>query len=146
MTSCGSQGTNSANSSVPANRAGKTDDANSTKTNAEELGMLVKIPYETEDIVWKSYPTAKRIVAVLRFSPADANKIVAEAGGTPEGRIVQVETWFPDELIAQGEMSGDDALKGIAYPATAFYQDPYTSGKITRIESSDYFVLDLTAK
>lgn len=145
FSACGGPATNS-NGTPPANRASRADEANSTKTNVEELGMLVKIPYETEDIVWKSYPTAKRIIAVLRFSPANADKIVSEAGGTPEGRSLQVETWFPDELIAQGEMSGDDALKGIAYPATAFYQDPYLTGKITRVEGSDYFVLDLTAK
>lgn len=145
LAACGGPSANS-NSRAPSNRISRTDEANSTKTNVEELGMLVRIPYETEDIVWKSYPSAKRIIAVLRFSPVNADKIVSEAGGTPEGRSLQVETWFPDELIAQGEMSGDDALKGISYPATAFYQEPYTTGKITRVEGSDYFVLDLVAK
>lgn len=131
-----------------ANRPGSRPNSNLSepRTNAEELGLLVKMPYETLDIVWKDFPNEKRLVAVLRYAPADANKIVAEAGGRPEGRSLQVETWFPDELIAQSEMRGDSALKGMAYPATGFYQEPYTSGKITRVEGTDYFVLDLTAK
>lgn len=110
----------------------------------EELGILVKVPYKTEDIVWKEDIDKKRILAVMRFSPADANKLVAEGGvtGTPETSI-PVESWFPDELIAQGEMSGDAALKGVSYSAIAFVQEPYTVGKITRIEGTDYFILDV---
>jgi hypothetical protein len=121
------------------------ENSNAARTNVEELGLLVKVPYETEDIVWKEYTTKKRILAVLRFSPTNANKIVAEAGGMLEATGVAVESWFPDELIAQSEMSGDNALKGTAYPATAFYQQPYASGKIIRIEGTDYFILDLSA-
>ena len=80
----------------------------------------------------------------MRLSPSDANKLVAETGaaGTPESSIA-VESWFPDELIAQSEMSGDSALKGVSYPANAFVQEPYTVGKITRIEGTDYFILEL---
>lgn len=140
---CGDGGANKSN-------AQKTSAAPNTaaqpQTNAEELGVLARMPYETLDIVWKEFPATKRLVAVLRYSPADANKIVAEAGGSPEGRTLQVEPWFPDELIAQSEMSGDNAVRGIAFPATAFYQEPYTQGTITRIEGSDYFILELTAK
>ena len=120
--------------------------SNSAKTNVEELGLLVKVPYATEDIVWKEYPTSKKVIAILRFSSADANKIVAEAGGIPERTGIAVESWFPEELIAQTEMSGDNALKGVSYPATAFYQEPYTIGKITRVDGSDYFILELIAR
>ena len=120
--------------------------SNSARTNVEELGLLVKVPYATEDIVWKEYPASKKVIAILRFSSADAQKIVAEAGGIPENTGIAVESWFPEELIAQTEMSGDNALKGVSYPATAFYQEPYTIGKITRVESSDYFILELLAK
>jgi len=34
----------------------------------------------------------------------------------------------------------------LSYPANAFYLEPYTDGRITRIENTDYFVLELTAK
>lgn len=119
---------------------------NEPRTNAEELGMLIKMPYETEDIVWKEFPNSNRIVAAIRFTTANANKIVAESGGTPEGATVPVEPWFPDELIAQSEMSGDRSLKGTAFPATIFYQEPYTVGKVTRIEGTDYFIVDMIGK
>jgi len=137
---------NSAAAATGSNRT--TENSNSARTNVEELSLLVKVPYDTEDIVWKEYAAAKKVIAVLRFSPANSAKIVAEASsaGAPQNVSVAVETWFPDELTAQSDMSGDNSLKGLAYPATAFYQDPYTTGKITRIESSDYFVLELTAK
>ena len=133
-----------ANSTRPTNTSSITERPNSPRTNVEELGILVKVPYKTEDIVWKEDIDKKRILAVMRFSPADANKLVAEGGvtGTPETSI-PVESWFPDELIAQGEMSGDAALKGVSYSAIAFVQEPYTVGKITRIEGTDYFILDV---
>lgn len=143
ISGCGGGASNSAANQRPGSQANAN---NQPRTNAEELGLIAKMPYETLDIVWKAYPATKRVLAVMRYSPADANKIVAEAGGNPEGQTIQVETWFPDELIAQSEMSGDNALKGIAYPATAFYQEPYTDGKITRVEGTDFFVLELKAK
>lgn len=122
--------------------------ANSAKTNVEELGLFVNVPYETEDIVWKEDTANKKVIAVLRFSPLDANKIVAEAekNGPPQNVSIAVENWYPDELTAQSEISGDSTLKGLAYPANTFYLAPYTTGRITRIEASDYFVLELSAK
>lgn len=132
---------NSGNRAVRSN-----ENANVPHTNAEELGMLVKIPYETEDIVWKEYPSKRRILAILRFSPADANKLTAEAGGPTEPATIATESWFPDELIAQSEMSGDNALKGTSYPATAFAQEPYSIGKLTRVEGTDYFILEMLGK
>ena len=139
---CGAAG----NSNAPKVANRPVENSNAARTNVEELGVLVKVPYATEDIVWKEYPAKKKIIAIMRFSAVDANKIVAEAGGTPENTGIAVESWFPEELIAQTEMSGDNALKGVSYPATAFYQDPYTVGKITRVEGSDYFILEVLAK
>jgi len=123
------------------------ENANSAKTNVEELSVLVNVPYEAEDIVWKETADHKRIIAVLRFSPGDANKIVSEARSqAPQNVKLSSETWFPAELIAQSEMSGDDSLNGLAYAADLFFQEPYTSGRIVRIEGTDYFVLELSAK
>ena len=136
------------NARTNANAANRTGEGSITaKTNVEELSLLVNVPYEAEDIVWKEYTAVKKVIAVLRFSPEDANKVAASAEkyGAPEHVGLPVETWFPDELIAQGEMSGDRALKGLAYSANDFYLTPYTSGKITRIEASDYFVLEVSA-
>lgn len=109
--------------------------------------MHVKIPFEAEDVVWKEYPTRRSILAVLRFSSADSDKLVAEANAAGPGQpaAVEPETWFPDELIAQSEAMGDNVLKGISYPANAFLQEPYTTGKMTRIEGTDYFILEASA-
>ncbi len=132
-----------------ANAAGDTAaNANSAKTNVEELGLLANVPYETEDIVWKEDKVNAKLTAVLRFSPEDADKIVAESekNGAPQRVNIAMESWFPAELTAQSELSGDQSLKGLAYPANIFYLAPYSSGRVARIEGSDYFILDLSAK
>lgn len=127
---------------------GPLENTNSAKSNIEELSLQVNVPYEAEDIVWKETADHKQIIAVLRFSSEDANRVVAEAAPrqAPQNVILSSETWFPAELIAQSEMSGDDSLNGLAYAADRFYQEPYTSGRIVRIEGTDYFVLELSAK
>ena len=141
------------NSNKPGNNPGgnaaneANANANSERTNVEELALLVNVPYEAEDVVWKEYASQKRIIAVLRFSDADSTKLVAEAEKVkpPEAASISSEPWFPAELIAQGEMSGDDSLKGKAYAANQFFQPPYSNGRIIRIDASDYFILDVTA-
>ena len=132
-----------------ANSAGQANDAaNLTRTNVEELGMLINMPFETEDAVWRSDPDQKKITAVLRFSSEDARKLTeqAEKQRKPTSAVIGSESWFPAELVAQSDQSGDDSLKGISYAADDFYQAPYTDGRIIRIENTDYFVLELTAK
>ena len=126
---------------------GPLENTNSAKSNVEELSLLVNVPYEAEDIVWKETANHRQIIAVLRFSNEDANKIVAKsANQDPQNVKLSSENWFPAELIAQSEMSGDDSLNGLAYAADRFYMEPYTSGRIVRIEGTDYFVLELSAK
>ena len=122
--------------------------ANSARTNLEELNVLVAIPYTAEDVVWKEVAGSRRLIAVLRFSPTDSAKLIAEVSSVRPATAVTLssETWFPPELIAQGEMSGDDSLKGMSYAANNFLQPPYTEGSITRIDGTDYFVLDVSAK
>lgn len=148
LLSCGGSGkTDGANAqSNSANQA--NDAANSTKTNVEELGMIINMPMETEEAVWRNDPGQKKITAILKFSSADAARLVqqAESKRKPVPATIPSESWFPAELIAQSDISGDDTLKGTAYAADEFYQEPYTQGRITRIENTDYFVLELTAK
>lgn len=148
LSACG--GGNKSENAVPAANAANSaaENSNSARTNVEELGLLINVPYEAEDVVWKEAASHKKLTVVFRFSAADASKLVAEAerSGAPENVSIETETWFPDELTAQSDTSGDNTLKGRAYPANAFYQDPYTSGKITRIEDTNYFLLELTSK
>jgi hypothetical protein len=118
------------------------------RTDTEALGMLINVPFESEDTAWKEDPAKKKITAVFRFSPEDAKKLIAEAekAGAPQPTSTSSETWFPAELIAQSEMSGDDDLKGQAYPANMFFQEPYTAGRVIHIDNTDYFVLEVTSK
>ncbi len=143
-----SNSSNTTTNSNPAAESQNTDTANSARTNVEELGVLVKMPFETEEAVWKEIPGQKKVVAVLRLSPADADRLETQAKAhRPPNRVaVSSETWFPPELIAQVDVSGDSTLKGTAYGANDFYQPPYTEGQVTRIEGTEYFVLEMTAK
>lgn len=146
LVACGGPVNNSANSPLAPNQV--RENSNSARSNVEELRLIATIPYEAEDVVWKEDQTRKKLVAVLRFSSADSSKVVAEAERLkpPEAASVSSETWFPPELIAQSEMSGDDILMGNAYVANQFFLDQYTAGRIIRIENTDYFVLELSAK
>ena len=146
LVACGGPVNNSANSPLAPNQV--RENSNSARSNVEELRLIATIPYEAEDVVWKEDQTRKKLVAVLRFSSADSSKVVAEAERLkpPEAASVSSETWFPPELIAQSEMSGDDILMGNAYAAHQFFLDQYLAGRIIRIENTDYFVLELSAK
>lgn len=138
-----------ANTNVNTAKAAESNsESNSAKTNVEELGMLINVPYETEDIVWKEIVPKKKLIAVIRLSPNDAAKVVSEiqAIEPPQNVALQSESWFPDELIAQSDLSGDDTLKGIAYSARPFLQEPFSEGRVVRIEGTDYFVIEVNAK
>jgi hypothetical protein len=125
-----------------------SENTNGVKTNVEELSLLINIPYEAEDIFWKEDKAQKKLTAVLRFDKADTHKLIAdlEKTGTAADSTIEADDWFPDELRSQSEMRGDTALKGKSYSASLFYSEPYTNGTITRIDGTDFFVLELTAK
>jgi len=149
FSACGSAAnSNTANSGGPGTSELANDNANSAKTNAEDLGLLIKMPFVPEEAIWKEDPQNKKLIAVLRFSPEDAKKLVAETEKikTPEKITLSTETWFPPELIAQGDMSSEDNLNGMAYSANSFFQPPYAEGRITRVQDTDYFVLEMSAK
>jgi len=160
FTACGSN--NSANSNS-ANQTANSANSNSTasiKDDADELEMTIKLPFHPEEAVWREEvlgksgdnrvpaPTDKKLTAVLRFLKEDADKIVAQAEKykPAANEIINSENWFPAELVAQSQTSGDETIKGKSYAANDFYNPPYSDGKLTRIEGTDYFVLELFAK
>lgn len=144
--SCGDRAAGNTAASRPANSS--PDSVDSARTNVEELSLLIKIPYEAEDIYWKENKAERKVTAVLRFDKADTDKLAADLEKAGAGQDVEIESedWFPDELRSQSEMKGDTALKGSAFAATQFYLEPYTDGKITRIVGTDFFVLELKAR
>lgn len=137
-----------------ANQSAQRSAAASDK--AEELALLINLPLEPEETVWREDPAgqggeqqySKKLTAVMQFAAADAEKLSAlvEKGSPPLTANIGTEPWFPAELIAQSDLSGDDTLKGDSFPATDFFQPPYSEGRITRVEGTNYFILELFAK
>jgi hypothetical protein len=128
------------------------------KDDAEELSKHIKIPYETEEALWKiedgaKIPnanhgeTASKLIAVLKFKTEDVRKVVeqAEKYKPATETSVSVENWFPPELIAKSQESGDETIKGIIYAPNDFAQPPYEHGTLTRISGTDYFILEFFA-
>lgn len=156
----GNQNDDSANSisSRTANSQILGENANSIKDNVEELELIIKLPAHPEEVIWRedktnvqssaSTPSGKKLTAVLKFTAEDADKIAAQSETYRPAKPAQIDTesWFPAELIAQSELSGDETLKGDAYAANDFLQPPFSDGKLTRLENSNYFILELLAE
>lgn len=128
------------NSSNVSTQAGPND-------NIDELMLLVRLPFEPEEVAWKENPEQKKLTAVIRFSPDNAAKMSAEIAknGQASPETLTVETWYPAELIAQSDVSGESIVKGRSYSAEPFLNPPYTKGKITRVENTDYFILQISS-
>jgi hypothetical protein len=161
FTGCASNNIANSNEANQNANSANSNGAASTKDDADELELIIKLPFHPEDAVWRedvfgktgdnrmpAGPTDKKLTAVLRFLKDDADKITAQAEkykpASPE--VINSENWFPNELVAQSQTSGDETLKGKSYAANDFYNAPYSEGKLTRIEGTDYFVLELFAK
>jgi len=124
-----------------------------SKDDIAELNSMIRLPYLPEEVTWHEEqsskdPNNKRLVAVMRFSEQDEKALIREAEkySQPQPIELEVEDWFPAELIAQNELSGDETLKGSAYSATDFIQMPYKKGRLVKIENSHYFVLELSTE
>lgn len=158
--SCSSSETENSNSNSRTANSANSSNSNAVKDDIDELELTIKIPFHPEEVVWREdvlgktgdsrvpAPTDKKLTAVMRFLKDDAAKITAQAEkykpATPA--TINTEKWFPAELIAQSQTSGDETVKGSSYPANDFLNPPYSDGKLTRIEGTDYFVLELFAK
>lgn len=135
----------------------ETGKSNPASDNLEQLLDVVQLPEIPDEVVWKEEtlgksndnrvpgPTDKKLVAVLKYTPEGAAKLISiiEKNKQPEQIEIGAESWFPEELTAQAQMSGNEMLKGTAYGANQFLNIPYGSGKITRVENTNYFVLEL---
>lgn len=149
---CGSQPT--ANNGVAGNsnsNASTASNTNSANDNVEELRSLVRIPFEPDEVVFRVLTTAdkrQRLVAVFVLTPEIHRSLEGRLSSSGSGheQLVTVEQWFPAELTAMAEMSGETTISGTAFPATEFFQPPYTDGNIVFIPQTDYAVLDLQAK
>jgi hypothetical protein len=147
LTNCSSPASNgnAVNSSAAAPNSSSTSKV-VPKDNVDEFMILVRLPFEPEEVAWEETAANKSLTAVIRFSPENASKMSAELAKIGEGapEKLSVETWYTAELIAQGELSGESAIQGRSFAAESFLNPPYTRGKIARIENTDYFILQIT--
>lgn len=147
LTNCSAPATNGnvANGSVAANSSSTSKVV--PKDTVEEFAIIARLPFEPEEVAWEEKPDNKGLTAVVRFSPENSTKMSAElaklGGGTAE--TMSVESWYPAELIAQGELSGESQIQGRSYPADSFLNPPYTKGKIARVDNTDYFIIQMSA-
>ena len=161
LNACSGNETANVNRSVP--NANQTTNPNAeiiAQDDVEELGKIIKLPFAPVEATYietnlndknsdsrMAAPDKKKLVAVLKFSAGDANQIVAQAEKyAPSAPLdVDAENWFPPELIAKSQETGDEFLKGISFAANDFLQSPYLNGRLTRINDTDYFVLELSS-
>ncbi len=155
--------TTSGNYAATSDSNGNTSNSvsDAANENAEQLGLLIKLPFEAEEVVWKEQPLGKqdagsrvpsqnerKLVAVFRFSDEESAKLVSSLArlGAATQVALSTEEWYPSELVAQSEFNGEAGLRGESYPAGDFYQSPYLNGNIARIVNTNYFVLELFSK
>ena len=126
--------------------------------DVEELGKIIKLSVEPQETTYvenvlndinsrRPAPDGKKLVAVLKFTNANAAQLVAQVEKYKPAvpADIDAEMWFPPELIAKSQETGDEYLKGTAYAADGFLQPPYLNGRLTRIDNTNYFVLELSA-
>lgn len=138
----------------------ETANANISKDNIEELDKIINLPMLPEEVTWRednldkqngndnvSASKGKKLTVVLKLSAEDAQKLIEQIDKSKPAFAsdVDAESWFPPELIAKSQESGDENLKGTSYAANDFLREPYKNGKITRINDTDFFVLELTS-
>lgn len=151
------QSVNDSNQSVQNQNEISGGNANSARDDLGGLAKIINLPLEPEEAnYWEenlvkadnqnSVSEGKKLIAVLKFSPENSAQLIGqiEKIRPAADSEIDAESRFPAELIARSQLSGDETLKGKAYAADNFYNVPYNKGKITRIEDTDYFVLELT--
>ena len=143
----GGDSTNKKAANAAQNSNVKTN-ASQTKDDPGEFDKIVSLPFVPEEVTWREVDTqnGKKLIAVLKFSPQDSQAIATNAEKYRPALAAELdaEDWFPPELIAQSQESGDGILKGKNYAANDFISRSYVTGKLTRINDTNYFVLELT--
>jgi hypothetical protein len=116
-----------------------------TNDDSDDLAEFMKLPFIPEDVVWQQFEgnAGKKIVAVIRFTPEDTQLVLAQSQAGEKVELA-AERWFPQELIAQSDVAGDQVLRGTVYKSDAFFKDSFNKGKVVKLEGSDYFIVELT--
>jgi hypothetical protein len=133
-------GTNKRASNVQSQKQiGETND------DVDDLAEVIKLPLLPEDVTWQQFEVqgGKKVIAVIRFTPEDTAAVLAQSQAGEKAELA-AERWFPQELTAQSDVSGDQVLHGTIYATNAFYKDAFNKGRIIKLDGSDYFIVELT--
>ena len=126
----------------------KNANLNPPKDDIEEFAKIVNLSLTPEEVTWRETDAqnSKKLIAVLKFSAQDTQTIVSQAEKHKPAVPAELdaETWFPPELIAKSQESGDETLKGSEFAANDFFLNDYKNGRVVRINDSNFFVLELS--
>ena len=134
--------------------------SNTAEDDLGKLKEIINLPFEPEfnnyrvepmvrdAISSKSpQPNDRKLTVVMKFSAEDTESLGTQLRGT---KAFQTETlaedWFPSELVAIGNTSGDGSLKATGYSSQLFAKPPFNKGSLIRINDTDYFVLILQTR
>ncbi|NOT48552.1 MAG: hypothetical protein HOP17_12475 [Acidobacteria bacterium] len=145
-----------ANSNTASNQnesaAASGPEKDGVKDNVSELGALIKFSLEPDDLAWKEFPAKddqrRRVLAVFQLTAEDSKKLVERAAKIRPAKPVSITTekWFPTELTTQSEMNRDEGIPAVSYAADEFYLEPFNEGTLSRVDNTDFFVLEVFAK
>lgn len=152
---------------APANeRANEAAEPVAVQDNLESLAQHITLPFPPETALWTITPlgnssarsapgpTDYRLDAVLTFSPADLDKLRAEAvADAVNGEIVWQESsfasWYPDSVkqsFSHDEESASYTFNGSAYDAAALFgKSPYLNGRFFITPDSIVFLTLFTS-
>ena len=93
-------------------------------------------------------PSDLRLMAVLTFSPADADKIEASArkhGAAQGSEELLAQSWFPSAVYkaAVRGANGNMILRGTKWKADDFGKMSLTNGYVMRVDKTNFFILSL---
>lgn len=128
------------------------------KTDAAELEKIINFPVRPLEVKWTeeifdnskgavAAPSDRRLTVLLKYDEKSAaeltSKISPEISETSLGNT-EVKEWFPDEVKKMAQTNnGKTFLEGAKFPFKDFSRPPYSNGKLIRIGTSNYFVLNL---
>lgn len=152
LAGCAGPTANSNVANANATSAGAEPEKEGVKDTSDELAILIKFPFEPEDLAWREFPATgdqrRRVLAVFQLLPEDSKKLTERSSKIRPGKSVSLATekWFPTELTMLNEMNSDEGIPATSYAADEFFNAPFTEGSLSRVDNTDFFVLELFAK
>ena len=146
--SSGPSGGSNQNAGNANNTASNRPVSQTGNDDIEDLRSQIQIPFEPEEVTWRVVPAGnngKRLIAIIRLAPESFKAFSSRLTASGAGRPVQVavETWFPAELLAMSETTGELNVPATSFPAGEFFQPPFNSGSVSVIPDTEYVIVEL---